>query len=380
MTLKITSIHIENFRALSKLDIDGLGRVNLITGRNNVGKSSLLEALRILANEATPDSIFEVIAEREEDTGESDDEQITAEIEGIFPASTLFSGFPQIPDHVPKIVISTAGQARSTRLTMEIAGQSDERDADGGRLVVDQASRIFSDPDVETVIRAEANGTVRLLRHAHFTRRFRSGRYFNSSRGLKGLLSPCLYVNPYSSQSTRDFEKNWSNVVLDDYQQIVVNALKIIEPKIEAVAMVRSEGAYSSRDRSHIAMVRASNIGRRIPLRSYGDGLNRLFTIILSLVNARHGILLIDEFENGLHWDVQLAAWRTIFDLAEQLDTQVFATTHSQDALRAFEKAAAETSERGALVRLVRRANVITPVVYSEGQLEVVTRGNIEVR
>ncbi len=380
MSLKITSIHIENFRALRELDIHGLGRVNLITGRNNAGKSSLLEALCILADEASPNSIFEIIAEREEDTGESEDERVTAEIEGIFPASSLFNGFPQLPNRVPKIVISTDGDFRSNRLTMEIAGLSDERDAEGNREVFDQASRLFGDPEVETVIRTESNGAPRFLRGAHLTRRYRSGRFFNRPPTTKGFLNPCIHVSPYSSQSTRDMEQNWSNILLDDYQQVVVDALKVIEPNISAVAMVRSEGAYSSRDRSHIAMVRAENFGRRLPLRSYGDGLNRLFGIMLSLVNARSGILLIDEFENGLHWSAQLEAWKTIFELAERLDTQVFATTHSQDAVRAFEKAAAESAESGALIRLVRRGNNITPITYFEDQLAVVARGRIEVR
>ena len=380
MNLKITSIHIENFRALRELDIHGLGRVNLITGRNNAGKSSLLEALRILADEASPKSIFEIIAEREEDTGESEDERNTAEIEGIFPASSIFNGFPQLPDRVPKIVISTDGDFRSNRLTMEIAGLSDERDADGNREVFDQASRQFGDPEVETVIRTESNGAPRFLREAHLTRRYRAGRFFNRPPTTKGYLNPCIHVSPYSSQSTRDMEQNWSNILLDDYQQIVVDALKVIEPNISAVAMIRSEGAYSSRDRSHIAMVRAENFARRIPLRSYGDGLNRLFGIMLSLVNARSGILLVDEFENGLHWGAQLEAWKTIFELAGRLDTQVFATTHSQDAVRAFESAASATQEVGVLVRMVRRGDEAIPVVFSEPELAIVKRDNIEVR
>ena len=37
-------LHIKNFKNLEDLQIDKLGRVNLIAGENNVGKSSLLEA------------------------------------------------------------------------------------------------------------------------------------------------------------------------------------------------------------------------------------------------------------------------------------------------------------------------------------------------
>lgn len=70
-----------------------------------------------------------------------------------------------------------------------------------------------------------------------------------------------------------------------------------------------------------------------------GDGITRLFHIILALVNAKNGVLLVDEFENGLHWSVQEKVWETVFQLAERLDVQVFATTHSRDCVQAFQAA-----------------------------------------
>ena len=126
--------------------------------------------------------------------------------------------------------------------------------------------------------------------------------------------------------------------------------------------------------------MRSAGFRRPLPLRSFGDGLNRVFVIVLSLVNARGGILLIDEFENGLHHTAQLDVWRMIFRLARRLDVQVFATSHSWDALEAFQKAAAEVPEEGALLRLTNRNGNIIPTVFTEDELAVVTRHKIEVR
>jgi len=83
-----------------------------------------------------------------------------------------------------------------------------------------------------------------------------------------------------------------------------------------------------------------------------GDGITRLFHIILALVTARNGILLIDEFENGLHWSVQSSVWKIIFRLAERLNVQVFATTHSRDCINGFEDAWRENESLGAFFRL----------------------------
>ena len=64
-----------------------------------------------------------------------------------------------------------------------------------------------------------------------------------------------------------------------------------------------------------------------------GDGINRILTIILAMVNCENGYLLIDEFENGLHYSVQEKLWEIIFYLAKRLNIQVFATTHSNDTI-----------------------------------------------
>ncbi len=66
----------------------------------------------------------------------------------------------------------------------------------------------------------------------------------------------------------------------------------------------------------------------------------RALGISLALVNVKDGILLIDEFENGLYYSVQPDLWQSIFRVARRLNVQVFATTHSWDCVEGFQKAA----------------------------------------
>ena len=73
MKPRIASLSIERFRSLQRVKIEGLGRVNLVTGRNNTGKSSILEALRILASDASPSVLSRILRYREEDIGETED-------------------------------------------------------------------------------------------------------------------------------------------------------------------------------------------------------------------------------------------------------------------------------------------------------------------
>jgi ABC-type multidrug transport system ATPase subunit len=83
-----------------------------------------------------------------------------------------------------------------------------------------------------------------------------------------------------------------------------------------------------------------------------GDGMTRLFHIILSLVNAKNGYLLIDEVENGLHWSIHAGLWNIVFTMAGRLNVQVFATTHNRDCVRGFHEAWSPREAEGTFQRI----------------------------
>ena len=97
----------------------------------------------------------------------------------------------------------------------------------------------------------------------------------------------------------------------------------------------------------------------------------------------RGGGLLIDEFETGLHHGIQADLWRMIFLLANQLNVQVFATTHSWDCVEAFQEASAENKDEEAmLIRLQRKRDGtgIEVVSYDDRRRDIATRQGVEVR
>lgn len=112
-----------------------------------------------------------------------------------------------------------------------------------------------------------------------------------------------------------------------------------------------------------------------------GDGVNRVFGIALGLILSRGGALLLDEVENGLHHSVQDQVWEATFALAEQFDVQVFATTHSWDAVVAFQAAANQSDSDGLLYRLEREADgAIYAERYTEEEVAVAAEQQVEVR
>ena len=373
---RFESIDLKRFRAFRALSIHGLGRVNLITGRNNTGKSSILEGLRILTTNAALDVICDILRYREEDGVGADEEGHSPDPERLFQVSGFFHGFPQLSGSPEPIIISSTGRSGLTTMTMQLDWFSEERDSVGTYRLVPRTPDLFGDSsDGIAALVVKMDDETR----THPLARFR--RYLERPRQTRPALSNgtstiCTFVSPYAGEGTEMWEPLWDRIALTDNEEDVVDALHIIDPAISAVSMVRGKSLL----RSRTAIVRARDIARPVPLRSFGDGLNRLFGMILALVNARGGFLLIDEFENGLHYTVQLDAWRTVFRLAQSRDIQVFATTHSWDTIEAFQEAAAETPEDGVLIRLARRGKDIIPTVFAEDELAIATRDRIETR
>jgi hypothetical protein len=371
----IITLTIDRFRAFRQLKIEGLGRVNLITGRNNTGKSSVLEALRLLASDASPSVIHHILRFREEDTGDIEVSARPLNAEGVSQLSSLFHGFPRFSDNLEPIVIASNGGSRPMKLSIELGWLSEEREPDGSRRLIPQQKTFFDEGEILPSLVIEAGGTRHVL-PLDFMRRYRSYRDRLTRMDTDESRFPCVFVSPYGGEETSTLGPLWDKIALSDPEEDVVEALRIIDPEISAVSMVGGEGPR----RARTAIVRTTDFPRPVPLRSFGDGLNRLFGIILSLVNAKDGLLLIDEFENGMHHTVQANAWRAVFRLARRLDIQVVATSHSWDSIEAFQKAANENPDEGVLIRLSRKGEHIIPTLFCEDELAVATRDRIEVR
>lgn len=333
--LHLPDLLIENFRGIESLTIPKLGRVTLLTGKNGVGKSTVLEAVQAYAAQGHPPILHELLTRRREFSIATDEDGDTFTTPDW---SALFCG-RSISDK-SQIVIGP----RKKRAQIKITEDSLPDEFESRRIGI----------------------------HRRYIRRFDEDEYPPNMIDFE-LLGPGLPNDDRMAML-------WDDVALTDEEKQAVQALRLVYPEAERVAVIGG-GPRSMRAGGRRVVARIKDLERPVPLRSLGDGAVRLFGLALALANSQNGFLVIDEAENGIHHSIQRDYWRMVLQAARNNNVQVLATTHSWDCVGAFAQAAVENEDiEGVLIRLEKDDQGHYIVDYPEDELKIASAQGIEVR
>ncbi|HEO1776273.1 AAA family ATPase [Acinetobacter baumannii] len=385
----LNSLLIENFRSLERLEVPTLGKVNLIIGKNNSGKSSVLDALKLYASFVDESVLVNIVDEHDEFF-------ILEEDTAISPYESLFYGRRFKDNH--KIIIGELNNS-DNQIIIEASKALEVHlplDKEANPLRAYQVS--FQDiNEIEQLeLNQEDSNIVNTLKinqekkHKRIILDNLAERIRQRNRKIKNTVKSYSDITT-SFISNDELADSWDKVGLRDYAEEVLKSLQIIEPKIRAINFVNSKdwssGSFYAREKERrIPLVRIEGLDFPVPLKSMGDGIIRLFQLALRLYEAKDGFLFIDEFENGLHFGVQRQAWETIFSLSQKLNIQVFASTHSWDCIESFTQVALERTDiAGCLFRLGKptrgpNKDKTTATVFTEDDLKILSQSHVEVR
>ena len=387
----INNLTIRNFRLFDELEIPKLGQVNLVVGKNNSGKSSVLEALMILASQGNPITLATLLGQHDENLrfdnplADSNIGNIESSFRHFFPKRI----FPETDDL--GIFIGTNDKDTFVQIEHRLFQEAFEEVQDEGGDLIRRIRRLPINRNSQALFSENTQSSQAL----YITTKQRSfwldldeselsRRRHRIGSGELGVI-PCIYV-PTDFVTPEQLASMWDKAALTEAEEYLIRALQIIEADVRGLAFVSKEGAPFSRESKRVAIVKLKDYPSPVPLAGMGDGMTRLLQIILSLFSAKGGLLLLDEFANGLHYSVQQKAWELVMHLAKELDVQVFATTHSNDCIEAFSRSSIEDKQTdGMLFRLGRSVaegehNRVIATLFNEEKLDRFTQASLEVR
>lgn len=360
----IREFSIKNFRGFDEFKIDNLGKINLISGKNNVGKTALLEALFLHYGSTNPQLTFLINSFR-----------------GMGGVTIEFRPFSQNPfeslffdlDHSKIIELSSIDKFNNfksvkIRYNPKLKFLKTEKESNKKDLSSSTRGEAF-ESDVFPIIDFE---DIQNKKSTHYQLQITpQGVNINKPMNLKFET----HFISSRSRTTKEDAKLFSEIDKTNYNQIkeIEKILQIIDSRIKRLSII-----HAGDD-----VIIHGDIGLRnsLPLPLMGEGLSKLTSILLRIAHAENGVVLIDEIENGFHFSILKDIWRAILDAANKFNVQIFTTTHSYECIKAAYSASLEIDEKDfVLHRLVRIDDEIHHKLLDKNKLAIAIDSNFEVR
>lgn len=342
-----TKIEIERFRGIRHASIEGFKQINLFFGKNNCGKSSLLESLFLASGLSNP----------------------------LLPIRVnVMRGYSKARLNDLKLDFYNLDTSRPIHIRME---NEEKRDLD---------ISLFEQSQNNVSINADDNNILSNVQEGKYGLKFDfkvNGRHYESqirfdsanSTEATSIVSDqyaeslrCTYLSP-----KYDFNasiQGLKNILQNKDEHFIVEGLKIIEPRVTDFIFADNE------------MLVDIGLAKRIPVNMMGDGARKIVSLLTAVYDCKDGALLVDEISNGFHYSVMGSLWKVLINAAVRNNTQLFVTTHDNDSIKGLRNAALnEFDDIVAAFKLLKTSDdELKAYHYSLESLDYSINQEIEVR
>lgn len=356
--MKIIGLQVENFRGFNKFEMSDFKDVNLIVGKNNSGKTSILEALFLSIGVSNPNLVLSIDSFRGLIHDESEDFRFVFHnlnydqnivIKTIFKEE-LRQRTLKISPIFNETVNIKLQDLHDSNHNSNIPSNSESISGIGFNFTIDDLSN--SPKSYKSSIKMGTDGVV-----------------FEKAKNYKEEL---LGVFQRPTTSALDLYSRLDKILIKKGQEKFINALRIIDPKIKTISLGAKNMIYFDID-----------IERLIPIQIMGDGIIHLLSLMTAIANTENGFVIIDEIENGFHYSVLDKLWETIYETSKFYNAQLFITTHSYECVKAFRNMYASQlikEDNLRIYRIEKKNDQFKSIKYDHDQLSSSLDSNWEVR
>jgi len=340
----ITKFEVENFKCFKNFKIEGLSKINIITGDKNVGKSVLLETIHLNINAQQPinigSAIFDILSNRS---------LINTKYNKI---SSLFYNKQK------KFTVSSNFSSFSIEIKMGKELTEDEKNR-----LLEEYKKNLDFQNMQFIILDMNNGYEILPLYE-----------------MNNLLPEILNNNNYRVPSNIlvSSNKSYSNSLKFPYEEIIslfkeeelLKKLKIFNSDIQKLNVIND-----------MLQVKVTYLESYIPIDELGDGFIRILDILMSLIVSKNKIILIDELENGIYYKKLYSFWKVIIEIMKDEDIQLFVTTHDKESIEALNRASEDMEFIDITsLELYKKEDTIHPIIRKYNSFNTTVASGMDVR
>lgn len=336
MPHNLDKLIVERFRGLRNLELADLGRVNLFVGPNNSGKTSVLEAVATFCQPLDPMAWLDAARRREV---KSSREPLLDVLKWLFPQTSqshtgeFYTGETRVVGAGRFPLLKSGARYGEIRGEPD-GGSSDSSDDEGWGEEDDGAqeeqdsytgdARRGCELDLTAVVRIEGGAEERSESFELW-----EGERFVRRKEAVGPSLPVAALSPFSHRVDQIQVGYFSEAVSRGETDAVLEMVRLLDPGIVGLQILARKGIRPALHVQH------EKVGLS-PLSAFGDGVRRSLMMALNLIAARSGVLLIDEIETSIHKSALSHVFGWLVHACATHEVQLFATTHSLDAVDAI--------------------------------------------
>lgn len=309
----LQSIEVKNYKILNSLKIKDFGELNFFIGKNNCGKSSVLEALSLGVNSNKIDILLEIY---------------TSARKLIFNSETLPYLFYQLNTNNP-IKIHTQSPKDESILEISTLQSDTSTQQISNDISISSSNKIAKNEFIKGLKFLESKNkaqeiasfikfdgdTLRLITPKTSSKASLEMN-FNSHSNLCASLLTGTTLASYTKNAIKQIKMSKQESKLKEL-------LKIFDENIQGIDLIGNE-----------LLIDLKDFGRKISINTMGEGFARYLCIVATLIAQQEQYIFIDEIENGLHHESMKKLIQVMIKLSKKTQIQVFATTHSYEFLK----------------------------------------------
>jgi AAA15 family ATPase/GTPase len=319
----ISRLKIENYRNFQSFELTKLGKINLLVGLNNSGKTSILETLSLLFSPNNINPLLQILRNRGEfawvefDDGQNQEKrQIMRSIKAMTTELYVRHLFHSHNVKHQKPFSITASRNNNQDKFEAIVSPNNNLPSDIHNNSLNLILKWTGTKESQLEIPLSGNLAI----------------FPPNIQNLIQSSSDSVEIIYPKGIDVDDLINMFDEISLTPKEKIVIDALKILEPNLERIAI----NPKSSDSEKGGFKILQSNYDQPIPIGSMGDGIWQIINIVLVMLTSPNSIILLDEIDSGLHFTTLLKMWKLVWKIANELNIQVFATTHNSDCWRSL--------------------------------------------